>query len=115
MWERWLGSRLTAESGSAVDLLKADHRKIEGVLDALERMAGRMAEGGDVPVEALTSLVVFSQTFIDKCHHGKEELCLFPCLERRGIPRDGPIGVMLYEHQLGREYVKRISTRYQSS
>ena len=103
-----MGIRLTAESNSATDLLKADHRTIERVLDALEKIAGRMAKGGDVPFEMLTSLVVFSQTFVDRCHHGKEELCLFPCLESRGIPRDGPIRVMLYEHQLGREYVKKI-------
>jgi hemerythrin-like domain-containing protein len=49
----------------------------------------------------------FFQIFADKCHHGKEENSLFPLLEVRGVPREGgPIEVMLYEHQLGRSYVK---------
>lgn len=81
---------------------------IEKVLVELEEIGRQMAHGGKVPVEALTDAMVFSQTFVDACHHGKEESCLFPCLEKRGIPRDGPIGVMLREHEIGRGYVKRI-------
>jgi hemerythrin-like domain-containing protein len=49
----------------------------------------------------------FLRLFADACHHGKEEDLLFPVLEARGIPRDGgPIGVMLYEHQMARQLTK---------
>ena len=96
-------------SSSATELLREDHRVIERVLDAVEGIAGKMASGGDDPVETLTKLVAFSQTIVDRCHHGKEEMCLFPCLEERGISKEGgPIGVMLREHQVGREYVMKI-------
>ena len=47
---------------------------------------------------------------MDKCHHGKEEDLLFPAMEQAGIPRQGPIGVMLAEHEKGRGYVKAINT-----
>jgi hemerythrin-like domain-containing protein len=48
--------------------------------------------------------------FADKCHHGKEEDILFPVLESRGIPRsEGPIGVMLQEHEQGRNLIKKMS------
>ena len=51
--------------------------------------------------------VEFFQLFADACHHAKEEDILFPVLEARGIPRaDGPIGMMLYEHSLARQYTK---------
>lgn len=93
---------------SPTELLRIDHRVIEQVLDALENISMQIGRGVAVPRESIEEMIVFSQTFVDACHHGKEESCLFPCLERRGIPRDGPIGVMLYEHQVGREYVKKI-------
>jgi hemerythrin-like domain-containing protein len=89
--------------------LRRDH---EVILRALERLEERVAEWkrtGMVDPAVLRRFVEFARTFVDRCHHGKEERCLFPCLERRGIPREGgPIGVMLYEHQLGRELVARL-------
>jgi hemerythrin-like domain-containing protein len=92
--------------------LVEEHRIILGVLDALEHALRAADAGGDVPVTFLRDLVAFSQAFVDRCHHGKEESCLFPCLQRRGIPREGgPIGVMLEEHELGRELVRQIAAR----
>jgi hemerythrin-like domain-containing protein len=95
-------NRLTAS-------LRRDH---EVILRALERLEERVAEWertGKVDPAVLRKFVEFARTFVDRCHHGKEERCLFPCLERRGIPGEGgPIGVMLYEHQLGRELVARL-------
>lgn len=89
--------------------MKRDHRVIERALGGIEAISEDMARTGNIPVETLAGLVVFSQTFIDRCHHGKEEVCLFPCLERRGVPREGgPIGVMLHEHRVGRELVAKI-------
>ncbi len=89
--------------------LKRDH---EVILRALARLEERVAEWrgtGTVDTAVLRRFLEFARTFVDRCHHGKEERCLFPCLERRGIPREGgPIGVMLYEHQLGRELVTRL-------
>lgn len=94
---------------SATALLKEDHRVIEKMLGALEGAARGMASGGEVPTKLLEDALEFSQTFVDRCHHGKEEACLFPCLERRGIPNEGgPIGVMLREHQIGREMATNV-------
>ena len=97
------------EDASPTELLRNDHRVIEQVLGELEAASERIRRGEKVPVETITKAVVFSQSFVDACHHGKEEACLFPCLEKKGIPREGgPIGMMLYEHQVGREYVMKI-------
>jgi len=53
----------------------------------------------------------FLKVFVDTCHHGKEEEFLFPALEEAGVPREGgPIGVMLQEHQTGRELIRKMST-----
>ena len=99
---------------SATVLLKEDHRLIEKMLDALEGAARRMASGAEVPTQLLEDALEFSQTFVDRCHHGKEEVCLFPCLEKKGIPNEGgPIGVMLREHQIGREMATRVRVTMQ--
>ena len=101
-------------SESATAPLREDHRLIEKVLDALEGAARGMASGGEIPTKLLEDALEFSQTFVDRCHHGKEEVCLFPCLEKKGIPNEGgPIGVMLREHQMGREMANRVSVAMQ--
>lgn len=88
----------------AVDTLKSEHRIIEKVLDALELAAGR-----DMPAAFYERAIDFLSAFADKCHHGKEEDRLFPCLESCGIPREGgPIGVMCAEHVVGRAHIRRM-------
>ncbi len=94
----------------STDELRRDHRVIQGVLAALEGLVQAARRGAPPDAPSLRQALEFSRTFIDACHHRKEERCLFPCLERRGIPREGgPIGVMLAEHQQGRELVQRIT------
>ncbi len=79
---------------------------------AVARLENRVVEwrlSGRIERESLEKFIEFAKLFTDRCHHGKEERCLFPCMEKRGIPRNGgPIGVMLYEHQLGRELISRL-------
>ncbi|MCS7172844.1 MAG: hemerythrin domain-containing protein [Armatimonadetes bacterium] len=87
-----------------------EHEVILGALEGLERHLRQAQGGGALQPGYVRDLVAFCQGFVDRCHHGKEEHCLFPCLERRGIPREGgPIGVMLMEHEMGRQLVRRIA------
>lgn len=95
---------------TATDDLRADHQVILRVIEVLGGIAGSMRHGAEPPLDRIRKIVHFSINFVDKCHHGKEEVCLFPCLEKRGIPRaGGPIGVMLAEHEEGRRLVRQIS------
>lgn len=87
----------------ATDALKQDHRVIEKVLAVVEELIQSPAE----PLETWEKVVHFIRNFADRCHHLKEEKILFPALEERGIPRPGgPIGMMLFEHEEGRGYVR---------
>ena len=86
-------------------ILMDEHRVIERVLDAVERMID--ADVIDRPF--LLDAVDFIRNFADGCHHAKEEDQLFPAMEQAGMPREGgPIGCMLHEHEQGREFVRRI-------
>ncbi len=90
--------------------LVRDHEVILGVLEGLETRLRAVGSGAPLDAGYVREVVAFCQGFVDRCHHGKEERCLFPCLERRGIPRqNGPIGVMLAEHEMGRQLVRRIA------
>jgi hemerythrin-like domain-containing protein len=89
------------------DILSQEHRVIEQVLDCLERMADRAATEHTVDESAARQAIDFFRNFADHCHHAKEESHLFPAMEARGFPRDcGPTGVMLREHELGRDYIR---------
>jgi hemerythrin-like domain-containing protein len=89
------------------ETLKEEHRAIERMLAVLEIAAGRLSEGERVRPGLFQEAVDFVRNFADKCHHGKEETNLFPRLEERGVPKEGgPIGVMLHEHDLGREHIR---------
>ena len=91
----------------ATELLMQEHRVIEQVLDCLMTMAQRVEAGEPLDVDSANQAIDFFRNFADRCHHGKEEDCLFPLLEQKGFPREqGPTGVMLYEHEMGRRYVR---------
>jgi len=94
---------------SSLEDLLQDHEVIEKVLKTLEVKLKEAKLSGRIPLEFLKDLIHFSKLFIDKCHHGKEEICLFPCLEKRGIK--GPIEVMLAEHEEGRRLINLLSDR----
>jgi hemerythrin-like domain-containing protein len=84
------------------EMLMAEHRVIEKVLDALEAAAH-----ADISFPFYERAVDFIARFADGCHHAKEEDRLFPLLVERGIPHEhGPIGVMLHEHESGRSHLK---------
>lgn len=89
--------------------MKEDHRVIEKVVKVLTDSVEQLELGGDVSPEILEKAVDFVRTFADKCHHGKEETVLFPTLEAKGVPRDGPIGVMLQEHEMGRSFIRGLA------
>jgi hemerythrin-like domain-containing protein len=73
----------------------------------LERLAGDLQGGRPVNTAHLGGILDFLRTYADKCHHGKEEDLLFPALNAIGLPtQGGPVGVMLYEHEIGREHIR---------
>jgi hemerythrin-like domain-containing protein len=90
----------------ATDILMDEHRVIEQVLNCLEKLADRCEAGEELDGPSAREALAFFRNFADRCHHGKEEGHLFPLLEARGLPRErGPTGVMLHEHEEGRQLI----------
>ncbi|HOM16604.1 MAG TPA: hemerythrin domain-containing protein [Thermoguttaceae bacterium] len=95
------------------DLLRSEHRVIEQMLSVLEKL-GSLPEDQPIDQADAQETLEFFRRFADRCHHGKEEGLLFPALERKGFPREmGPIGVMLYEHDIGRSHIRSMAEALQ--
>lgn len=94
----------------AIQDLRMEHDAVRLTLKVLDRIAQRIERQGSLDnPQHVDQLLEFFTIFVDKCHHGKEEELLFPALERVGVARDnGPIGVMLREHELGRKCVQKM-------
>jgi hemerythrin-like domain-containing protein len=94
----------------ATAILMDEHRVIEQVLNCLEALATQGVARGKLDVDSARQALDFFRAFADGCHHRKEERCLFPRLEARGLPRHGgPTGVMLDEHELGRKLLRAMA------
>ncbi|KKS12786.1 hemerythrin [Candidatus Daviesbacteria bacterium RIFOXYD1_FULL_41_10] len=92
---------------TATGQLKEEHKAVKEALQILHVFAQNLKAGKKVDKADFEKLLEFLKVFVDKCHHGKEENLLFPAMEKAGIPKEGgPIGMMLYEHSLGRNFIK---------
>lgn len=98
------------QSDTPIAQLRAEHDVILRALTLLEQVGQRLEEGKAVDQSQLAWFHEFFTTFADRCHHGKEEHCLFPLLEQHGIPKEGgPLGVMLQEHEQGRALLRAMA------
>src|SRR3989339_791383 len=88
-----------------LDVLTNDHLLIEKALILVEKEAKKEEK---MNVSMVKTLIEFLDDYGDKCHNMKEEKIYFPLLLERGLPPQGPIGVMLQEHQMEREYLDKL-------
>ena len=90
--------------------LRNEHEGIKVALAVLGHLANEIEADRAVGFDDLEQIVDFLKTFVDRCHHGKEEDLLFPALEAAGVPKEnGPIGAMLADHSRGREYIRAMN------
>jgi hemerythrin-like domain-containing protein len=86
-----------------------EHEAILVSLRVIDVISNRLESGKNIPVEDIKAPVEFLKMFVDKYHHCKEECILYPALTESGIHnQNGPIGMMLYEHDKGREYLMQM-------
>ncbi len=89
----------------ATQILMEEHRVIERVLTALQTAADRLSQEYEIRPAFFVNVALFNKNFTDGCHHRKEEGVLFVAMNEAGVPvQGGPIGVMLAEHEQGRDF-----------
>ena len=91
---------------TATENLKNDHVHIIKITDIMEQVA----QSKDPDIKHLETILELIKKFADGFHHAKEENLLFPLLGEKGFPKEqGPVAVMLHEHESGRNFVKNMS------
>jgi hemerythrin-like domain-containing protein len=91
------------------DDLRGEHRAVKLMLRILGGICENIETGRNVKPEHFEKLIEFMKIFIDKCHHTKEEVYLFPEMEKAGIQgAEELIFFLSKEHEQGRQYVSRI-------
>ena len=88
---------------TATQNLENDHVYILQLTEVMQKMAANGASN----INHFKSVVNIIRNYADGLHHKKEEDLLFPLFEQRTAGGHcAPVGVMLMEHEQGREYVK---------
>ena len=99
-----------------VEILMQEHRVIEVALNCLEAMVQEADAKKRLEREPAEQIIDLIRNFADRCHHGKEEDRLFPAMVAKGIPSEGgPIGVMLMEHDMGRQFVAQMAANIEAA
>jgi hemerythrin-like domain-containing protein len=94
---------------TSLAILLDEHRTIERMLAHLEAAAARLERGQDVPTTVLGEMLDFFRSFADAGHHAKEELLLFPLIEKHGLTRDlAPVSACLAQHRASRAYQREM-------
>lgn len=95
------------------EVLVNDHEMIERAMDVLKRELEKLPD--DIPdLFSLKRTIDFLLEFGDRIHNTKEEKWLFPLLVEKGIPEDGPIRVMLLEHENERLLLDKMASNTDS-
>ncbi len=89
------------------EVLVADHEMIERAMDVLKRELEKLPDNNQDKF-AIQRSIDFLLEFGDGIHNKKEEDFLFPLMIKRGIPEDGPIRVMLTEHEAERDLLQQL-------
>ena len=94
---------------TASQKLLHEHNAILVALDVMEKMCKCVQNNKEMDPKDIKDMVDFLNVFVNNCHHCKEENFLFPALEEVGVKnQNGPIGVILAEHQKERGFIKQM-------
>lgn len=92
-----------------IEILKDEHKNILRAVEALLERCAKDEKTGQISVNFYRAAIDFIRNYADKFHHAKEEDILFIELNKNSANMHcNPTEQMLYEHELGRGYVKQL-------
>jgi len=93
--------------GVPTKILSEEHKNILVVVEALVRECDALESGRGLDVAFFKKAIDFIRNYADKFHHAKEEDILFGELCKDTVELHcNPVQQMLYEHDLGRNFVR---------
>jgi hemerythrin-like domain-containing protein len=94
----------------ALDMIRAEHRNIGRILDALAMLGDELAAGKSVlNWDLLHAIIYYMRVFPDNLHHPKEERHLFAALLKRAPAAVDTIAILKVEHFEGVARLKAIA------
>lgn len=97
------------ETEKPTEILSEEHKYILKIANALTKECNSLDSGKKLDKTFFETAIDFIKNYADKFHHAKEEDILFKefdkCTEE-GCVQCNPTQQMLYEHDLGRGFVK---------
>lgn len=91
----------------AIDQLTLEH---ETILKKLTLLIETFDSESHQALKTAKIFIDFVKNYVDKYHHDKEEKILFPwLLKKNPMLEQGPIRVMLMEHDQGRQIIKEMN------
>jgi hemerythrin-like domain-containing protein len=91
--------------------ITGEHDASHIVLSAMKKLASDIRENRNFDLYRIAQIIEFLRTYVDHCHHDKEELILFPTLVETDVPWViDTIHLLIDEHIIARSYVKAMDT-----
>jgi len=91
------------------EILSAEHQNILKAIDLLLKECDQLSSGKELNKDFFEKAIYFIQNYADRFHHIKEEDILFKELSGDNVVMHcNPTSQMLYEHELGREFIKNM-------
>lgn len=95
----------------ATDMLTEEHKNILRAIDSLLKQCAKDEKADASNADFYRAAIDFIRNYADKFHHAKEEDILFVELNKDSANMHcNPTEQMLYEHDLGRGYIKELET-----
>ena len=83
-----------------------EHAIILRAIGVLNQSTAKLKSKIELPSDFFDTLLEeVIQKFVDKCHHGKEEIVLFPLIKQRSCSQSEIIPELLEDHQRGRDFI----------
>jgi hemerythrin-like domain-containing protein len=102
----------------AVRIIREEHTAIAAVLHSLEYVVQKLEEGAVPNFQLLSAMLEYIVEYPERCHHPKENRCLFKTLRERNPSATQLIDELEAEHARGDELLKSLSqalARYRSN
>jgi hemerythrin-like domain-containing protein len=102
----------------AVRIIREEHTAIVAVLHSLEYVVHKLEEGAEPNFQLLGAMFEYIVEYPERCHHPKENRCLFKILRERNPSAAQLIDELEAEHARGDELLKSLSralARYRSN
>ncbi len=87
-------------------ILSDEHKNILNMIERIENECNDIENSKIIDFEFFQNAIDFIKNYADKLHHAKEEDILFKKFNECNDMGCNPVQQMLYEHDLGRNFVK---------